>query len=165
MHMWGGMGKGTYRVTQSNLRFFIFLVLWGMISALEGGLFIGHKNSINNCEFFKRMFLKTILGYYRSLFPCLLTYYHTTIQCMARQVKCQQCAFFFQLEEGTLTLDAFDVCICTTGIYNKVKPLHRTLRAKMPTPRRGMCPMLHVVLFAMIFWSCLYVKWLLYLFK
>ena len=37
------MGKGTYRVTQSNLRFFTFLVLSDMISALESDLFIGRK--------------------------------------------------------------------------------------------------------------------------
>ena len=42
-----------------------------MISALEGGLFVGQ----NVCEIFKRIFLKTILGCYRSLFLCLLTHY------------------------------------------------------------------------------------------
>ena len=63
-NMWGGMGKGTYRVTQSNLRFFTFLVLWAMISALEDDLFIGHKNLANICKIFKRIFLKTILEYY-----------------------------------------------------------------------------------------------------
>ena len=58
------MGKGTYRVTQSNLRFFTFLVLQGMISALESGLFIGHKIIINICRtlntFFSKQYLDTI---------------------------------------------------------------------------------------------------------
>ena len=44
---------------------------------------------------------------------------------------------WFQLEEGTLNISKIDVCICTTGIFNKLKPLHKILRTKMPTPRRG----------------------------
>ena len=62
-----GMGKGTYRVTQSNLRFFTFLVHLGMISALEGGLFIGHKN-ICGIHFSQ---INTCMDA-RSIFPCLL---------------------------------------------------------------------------------------------
>ena len=56
------MGKGTYRVTQSNLRFFTFLVLRAMISALKGDLFIGHKNLANICNFLNAFFSKQYLN-------------------------------------------------------------------------------------------------------
>ena len=68
------MGKGTYRVTQSNLRFFTFLILGGMISALEGGLFIGHKNIV---KFLKVFSLNNTWMLYRPIFPCLLNTYKT----------------------------------------------------------------------------------------
>ena len=45
------MGKGTYRVTQSNLR----LGTCGMTSALEGGLFVGHKNNIFSKQYLDAM--------------------------------------------------------------------------------------------------------------
>ena len=35
-----------------------------MISALEGNLFIGHKNIVNICKILQCIFLKTIFEYY-----------------------------------------------------------------------------------------------------
>ena len=56
------MGKGTYRVTPSNLRFFYCLGTLRYDKCTGGWPLYWTQESI--CKIFKCIFLKTILGYY-----------------------------------------------------------------------------------------------------
>ena len=46
------------------------------------------------------------------------------------------CSVLLKVADGEVT--DFDQCLCTLEFLNKMKPLQKILREKMPTTRRGM---------------------------
>ena len=88
-HMWWGMGKGTYRVTKSNLKFFTFLVLWGMISAWTIVLATVFIETLYILWIFAAYLSTFFLKQYLSpFFPRLLNIYKTLNAFFSKQYLC-----------------------------------------------------------------------------